>query len=280
MAPGRARQDTSGRGQDIDEVDAPEPAPQRAQVRVLGHPDILGRPPQETMRSYCTDVMVYLAAHADGASADQILEDLWPEERRRVTAIRLHTGLSNLRTLLAKSVGAATGGFVLRQRGRYRLNPDLLDVDLWRLKAGHLAARVHAGTDEAARISALRQACDAYTGPLHDGRDSAWIEPYREGARAMAIDVHTALAAALADTDHVKAAQLLDTAITHDPANEQVYQQAMRAHHHLGDADTIRSLVRQLTLALSELDVQPSEDTLDLAGRLRRDLEVRRRPAA
>jgi DNA-binding SARP family transcriptional activator len=96
----------------------------------------------------------------------------------------------------------------------------------------------------------------------------------------MAVDVHTALAAALADTDPVEAARLLVAAIAHDPANEQVYQQAMRAHHRLGDADAIRSLLRQLTLALGELDVQPGQDTLDLADRLRRDLEARRRPAA
>jgi DNA-binding SARP family transcriptional activator len=168
---------------------------------------------------------------------------------------------------------------VLRHHGRYRLNPDLLDVDLWRLRTGHAAARLH-GTDETARITAMRQACDAYTAPLHDGRDTAWIEPYREGARAMAIDVHTALATAVADTDPAQATRLLDAAIDHDPANDQVYQQAMRAHHALGDADAIRSLLRHLTLALGELDVEPTEVTIELADRLCRDLEARRRPAA
>jgi hypothetical protein len=42
----------------------------------------------------------------------------------------------------------------------------------------------------------------------------------------------------------------------------------VRAHHRLGDADAIRSLLRQLTLALSELDVEPSEVTVELADRL------------
>jgi DNA-binding SARP family transcriptional activator len=262
-------------GVDPDGGPASEDAPGKAVIRVLGRPDIPDRPRTETMRSYATEVMVYLAVHADGASPEQILDDLWPEERPRTTAIRLHTGVSNLRKLLAESVHSTTAGLVLRQHGRYRLNPDQVDVDLWRLRAGHTAARGHSATDPDARIIALRQACDAYTAALADGADYPWVESHREGARGMAIDVHTALAAALADTDPAEAARLLDTAARHDPTNEHVHRQAMHAHYRLGDPEAIRSLLRQLTLALAELDLQPSVQTADLADRLRHDLEQR-----
>jgi hypothetical protein len=56
---------------------------------------------------------------------------------------------------------------------------------------------------------------------------------------------------------------------------EHLYQQAMRAHHRLGDPDAIRDLLRQLARNLDTVGGEPSEETLELADSLRRGLSRR-----
>jgi DNA-binding SARP family transcriptional activator len=65
------------------------------------------------------------------------------------------------------------------------------------------------------------------------------------------------------------------TVAGHDPLNEEVCQQAMRAYARLGDAQAIRSLLRRLALALDGIGAEPGEDTIALAEDLCRDLDHR-----
>jgi hypothetical protein len=76
----------------------------------------------------------------------------------------------------------------------------------------------------------------------------------------------------LAEQDPAEAAHLLATAVRINPMAEHVYQQAMRAHHCLGDAEAIRGLLRQLARNLDTVGGEPSEETLKLADALKRDL--------
>jgi DNA-binding SARP family transcriptional activator len=247
----------------------------KAVVRVLGRPRIEDPPAGLKVRSAAIELMVYLAVHRDGAHADQVMDELLPEVRHRLAAGRLHTAASNLRHLLAGAAGDADpGDYVVKERGRYRLNPRAVDVDLWRLRAA--CARAAATRDPSARLAALREACRAYRGELAEGCDYDWITSHRQGVRVLGVDAHAAAAAAVADSDPGEAARLLRAAVEHDPANEEVCQQAMRAYAHLGDAEAIRSLLRQLALALDGIGVEPSEDTVALADDLRRDLDDRR----
>jgi DNA-binding SARP family transcriptional activator len=240
--------------------------PVKATVRVLGVPEVVNRPAEVSMRGYASEILVYLAVHADGATPEDILDDMWPGERRRITATRLHTGVSNLRKVLAASIDADPANFVTKHHGRYRLNPDAVDVDLWQLRAVHTAAR------RSEDIVALQRVCDSYTGPLAVGKNYAWVEPYRQGTLNLAIDAYTRLAATLMDTDPAGAAKLLDAAIGHDPTNENLYQQAMRAHHRNGDIKAVAARLQQLRAALRQIGAEPTEQTERLSRELVRTI--------
>jgi hypothetical protein len=93
-----------------------------------GPPRIVEQPLGELVRSTSIELMVCLAVHADGAHPDRIIEDMWIGVRPRLAASRLPTAVSNLRKLLTGSVAdtvAEAGDFVVKQHGRYRLNPAL-----------------------------------------------------------------------------------------------------------------------------------------------------------
>jgi two-component SAPR family response regulator len=155
---------------------------------------------------------------------------------------------------------------------RYRLDPDSVEVDLWQLRDLLRAAALASGEH---RRDLLAAACALHTGPLAEGYDYEWIDPYRETARRWGTEAHQLYAETLLSTDPQAAADVLDHAIRLDRHNEQLYVQAMHARHALRDADGLRVVMRALTKALADIDAEPSEETNALYQRLRASLDQR-----
>ncbi|MEU0962616.1 BTAD domain-containing putative transcriptional regulator [Micromonospora aurantiaca] len=244
-------------------VDGEQRQPRRVQVSVLGPPSITDAASHPPLRAKALEVLVYLAVHDGEATVDAILDDLLPDAPTSKAPGRLYTYVSNLRAVLRHTAGP--GDHLTHPQNRYTLNPALVDVDLWRMRAAIRDAE--RATDPQARIAALQRAVDTYRGHLADGVDYEWIEPYREAVRQQALDTYLALADALADHP-AHQLTVLDEAIRHSPYTEELYQHAMRARAALGQTDAIRSLRRALTRALAEIDAEPHEDSLALANEL------------
>ncbi|MGC5387624.1 BTAD domain-containing putative transcriptional regulator [Micromonospora chalcea] len=244
-------------------VDGEQRQPRRVQVSVLGWPSITDAASHPPLRAKALELLVYLAVHDGEATVDAILDDLLPDAPTSKAPGRLYTYVSNLRAVMRHTAGP--GDYLTHPQNRYTLNPALVDVDLWRMRAA--IRHAERATDPQARVAALRRAVDTYRGHLADGVDYEWIEPYREAVRQQALDTYLALADALADHP-ARQLSVLDEAIRHSPYTEELYQHAMRARAALGQADAIRSLRRALTRALAEIDAEPHEDTLALAHEL------------
>jgi DNA-binding SARP family transcriptional activator len=251
--------------------DAGEPARGPIALTVLGPPTIgnlQGQPP----RKKSVEILVYLAVHDGTATAEAIIDDTLADAQANRAAAHLYTAISDLRTVMRHTAGAAT--YITHPAGRYTLSPDTIDVDLWRMRAAIRDA--NRATDTPTRIAALRRAVDAYTGPLAGTADYEWIDPYREAVLQQALDAHLALADAL--TDPAEQIPVLDKAIGHSPYSEELYRRAMRARAALGHLDAVRTLRRTLTRALAEIDAEPSDDSIALADQLAATLQARARP--
>jgi DNA-binding SARP family transcriptional activator len=218
------------------------------------------------------DVLVLLALHPDGISRPRAAGALWPDSVGARPLNTLHNTLARLRQRL-RDAAALTEEQAQRvvtvEADRCRLNPDLLDVDYWRLDAA-VTARRRAGTD-AERDAACQAILDAYGGELaeHDAAD--WLEVPRETARRDAVDAATRLARANVGTDPRRSLELLETARGFDPYNEPLYVDIMRIQRRLGRADAITRTLALLTTRLAEIDETPSPATLEFAARLQRD---------
>ncbi len=256
--------------------DTPRGGPRsKVHLRVLGTPMVEDITlPGRSLRGKAAELAVYLACHPDGADTATIAEHLVPEVKLRPAKQQVHTNASNLRHVLGRAGGPLPGGYVLKRgaTARYRLDPTTVDVDLWRLR--HLLTRAQLASAPA-RTEMLREACETYTAPLAAGCDYEWVDPHREQVRQWGTEAHLLLAEDLLTTDPQAASDLLDKAIGLDRYNEGLYRTAMHARHALGDADGIRALLRAITKALSDLDVEPDEATVDLAAELRTSLERR-----
>ncbi|MBQ1052738.1 LysM peptidoglycan-binding domain-containing protein [Micromonospora sp. C51] len=238
-------------------------ATRRVQVQVLGDARIVDMTTTLPLRGKALELLTYLAARQGVASQETILEDLLPDAATSKAPHRLHTYVYNLRRVLASTGGPAT--YLTHPGRRYILHRDTLDVDLWRMSDALDDA--NRATTPTARIAALRRAVTTYQGPLANGKDYEWIEPYREAVQRQAVDAALALADALHDQPG-EALAVLTTAIGHHPHTEALYQAAMRAHAALGNPTAIRDLHRQLTRALNDIDTTVSDDTTALARTL------------
>jgi DNA-binding SARP family transcriptional activator len=237
--------------------------PGHIEVTVLGEAGIVATDPDRRPRRKALELLVYLAVHDGSATVEAILDDLMPDAPASKAPERLHTYVSDLRSVMRRIGGPAT--YLTHPHQRYTLNPDVVDVDLWRMRAAIREA--HQAGEPRQRIDALQQAVDAYRGPLADGADYEWAESYREAIRQQALDAHLALAEALTG-DPAAQARVLEAAIGHSPYSEHLYLQAMRARAALGHLDAIRTLRRALDRALAEIDAEPSDDTITLADEL------------
>jgi DNA-binding SARP family transcriptional activator len=230
---------------------------------VLGRPTIVGADPDRPLRAKSLELLVYLAVHDGTAPAETILDDLLPDAPASKALHRLHTYVSDLRAVLRRTAGP--GSYLTHTGQRYTLSTDRLDIDLWRLRAALRDADTADNVQE--RTAALRSAADSYAGPLAEGSDYEWVEPYREGIRRQVLDAALALADLLTDQP-ADQLTVLETALGHHPYAESLYQAAMRAHATLGHLDAIRTLRRTLTRRLAEIDAEATDASLTLADHL------------
>ena len=246
-------------------------------IQLLGDPVILDRDDNQVpgLRHHARELLVYLAVHRNGADLSEIMEAFWPTAIVRRAGERLSTEAGNLRLRIRQAAGDKDIQPVVNTGSRYHLDPNLVDIDVWRLVDALRQAA--ASTDPASRAALLRQAVDAHTGTLAQGHDYDWIEQPREQLRRHGIRVRINLAELVGADDPAAAAELVRAAAALDPINEDVARQAMRALARVGDAAGVRAVLGQLRTALDDIDEEPSGETIALASELQRDITAGRR---
>ncbi|MCC8245027.1 hypothetical protein LNK82_12065 [Saccharothrix sp. NEAU-S10] len=255
------------------------PMPMR--IRVLGPPqlwwcpepadpdgEVAEREITSAFQPRLRELLVFLALHPDGASREALIAALWATRPPERTTNAMNTSLSRLRRALTAATDGVLSNVVLVGEGRYRLDPDLVQVDYWSFAAA-VAVRRTATTDHQ-RVDAYRRIVDCYSGPLADGMSTEWIETAREAIRRDAIDAVAALARALVEHDPQQTLDLLEIARAFDPHNELIYRDIMRLQERLGRLDAIPRTLTLLTARLAEVDDRPTPEAISLAERLRR----------
>jgi DNA-binding SARP family transcriptional activator len=277
---------------DVAETEAPAPsafdrsamltlvsdAPRPVRVRLLGpmRIEVSGVEVRKGLRGAAREFFALLLIHPEGVDVEVAAEALWPDAPPPRGVERLRTALGNLRTTLRNATGIEKAVVVSYAAGRYQVQLDLVDADLWRFQTA-LAAAADAG-EPAARTAALQQVVEAYDGDLAEGERYGWAEPLREDLRRRALDA----AAKLADLherdgDTQAALAVVEQAVTWDPYAEELYRRLMRLNAAIGRTDELRRVFDRLTTHLDELDADPDETTHRLFNELTGTTKRRRR---
>jgi DNA-binding SARP family transcriptional activator len=251
-----------------------EVAPPAAQplvgVQVLGpyRIQVADQEVRGRLRTTGRELFAYYLLHPGGATLEGAVDALWPDTQPGRESGRFWNALNSLRARLRSATGQPDLKVLERTNERYRIDPDLVDVDLWHFQRALADARD--ATSTADKLAALERAAAAYGGDLLAHTDYTWAEPARVDLRGRAVDTLAQLAE-LRDQagDRHGALTTLERAITVDPDCEELYRRLMRLQADLGDPDAVRRTYRRLRAhLLNELDVEPDPTSQELFERL------------
>jgi DNA-binding SARP family transcriptional activator len=219
---------------------------------------VAGRP-VSIRRTAGWQILVLLAAHhPHGLSGRDIITAIWPEPAPATITKRLYTTLTDLRADLKPHLQDRP--LIIHQNHRYHLDANLVDVDLWKLRAAARTAADGLTTDEQHR--AHHDVIGYHRGELATGHTWPWLAPHRESLRHDVIKAYAEL------TDGVPAGaaiHLLREAISVDPYNEHLHRRAITALTALGDHAAARRLYDAYTSRLTTGGLQPGPDIRRLA---------------
>ncbi|MFG2249117.1 BTAD domain-containing putative transcriptional regulator [Spirillospora sp. NPDC048823] len=216
------------------------------------------------LRQRARDLLAYLALHPDGVTRDRASADLWPDESPQTVVTAFNTAVTNIRNVLRNATGLSSPMYVIHSAGRYRIDPDVIDIDLWQLTAA--LADAQQATDDAAKIRALTLVADRCPGEFAQGLAQDWAEAQREYLRRTVGDALANLARLLQDDEPEQALMVLERAITRDPYSEPLYQHVMRLQARLERPDAVRRTYALLAARLDELNAEPDNETRKLAS--------------
>ena len=226
-------------------------APRPARLTVLGPCRLSVNGTEVAIRrSAAWQILVLLATRADGVTARDLVEAVWPGLAPASISGRLYTTLSELRGRAKPLLGGRD--LIMRRGDRYALDPAVVGVDLWRLHAAARTAAKTIATD--ARHHAQHDVIAAYTGELAAGHAWHWLAEPRDVVRRAVLDAYVDLAAGQPPTRTV---ELLTEALDVDPYNAHVHDLAVRALTEIGDHTAATRLQQTYHHRLSEAGLRP-----------------------
>lgn len=249
-----------------------DPAPARAenadaypQLTILGPEGIKAdgaELPGLLERRFSWEVATYLACHPEGAAADTIIEELWPNEPLMSARKRFTDAVYHLRKALRSASCQPHEKFVLLRMNRYRLDESQLSVDLWEFESVILASR--SATDDRERLGLLRRAAELYRGEFAYVGDGLWAESFRHDLRRKAVGALDEAASLVESDNPSMAITMLEDAGRITPWAEEVDRHIMRIYQRLGRADDARNVYETLRERLRRLGEEPGAETREL----------------
>lgn len=231
----------------------PEPQEQRLpRVRLLGPFEIEGA--ATPRRTSTRELIAYLALHPNGATRDQLLEALWPDDDPRRSRPRLWQSTAEARRILGDA-------FARDDDGRYRLDRDHVWID-----TDELARQLDADDGPAKPDETLA----LWRGEPLDGADYPWADSHLRQLRGTQIDLLLRGGTARLEAGDARAAlAAAERGIAIDQLHEPCWRLALQAEAVLGLRDAVTARYERLVELLDDrLGLRPEPATVSLYRRL------------
>jgi DNA-binding SARP family transcriptional activator len=204
-------------------------------------------------RSATEQLIAYLALRPRGASRDQLIEAIWPEEDPHQARQRFWQNVSDARNLLA--------GALHSKRGHYTLDRHDVTIDADELQ--QLVAEADAADEPKVQRPILERALLLFRGEPLTGWDYTWAEEEVRALRSTHVELLERTGhARLVSGDAHGALQAAQQGLALDNYNEGLWRLAMQAESRLGLRDSITQRYQQLRDLLDEqLGLEPERAT-------------------
>lgn len=240
-------------------------------------------------------LLLYLAVEGGIYPRSKLAAFLWPDSEPHDARTALRNALALLRTLLADADTPSAAHSHLFQSGDLLgLDPQApLDLDLHHVQQAYqqaqLFTRPPAEEQRSALITHLEQALALVRGPFLDGfwlREEApfdeWLQQQQHQWQVRLQLLFDRLSSwHEAALEHEQAQAILTRWLALDPLQEEAYRRLMRVHLALGEPNAAWQVYVNCRARLDQaLQVEPSPQTVALAGRIRSSVARRSRGTA
>jgi DNA-binding SARP family transcriptional activator len=220
---------------------------------------------REGLRRKGREILGFLALHPAGATIETLLAALFPDDDPDGAVVRLRRDIYNIRDVLRRATQMPDAKFIAFSAERYQLNADLVEADVWTLERGFedLSAACSSRDD---RAEALGRILSAYSGQLLAHAPYEWVDlGLRENYVRRVVDAALRQSEILEqDGDIDGALEAAERALAADRDAEGLYRHVMMLQLTLGRRDAAKRTLRELEARLSEIDAEPTEETVRL----------------
>jgi DNA-binding SARP family transcriptional activator len=215
-------------------------------VRLFGPLTVEGSDGRSLGQRTVRGAIAYLAVRRAGASAEELLVALWPDDEPELARPRLWDVTRRLRRLL--------GNGLVRDGRRYALDPDSVSVDAWEVE------RLTTGD---APLVSLERALRLASAPPFSDVDFPWADGERRRLHAVRLDLLARVARGRLDGGEFgRALAAADELVTIDPLHELGWCLAMEAEAGLGARCSIIDRYETLSRELDrQLGLRPQSKT-------------------
>ncbi|MDA8370674.1 MAG: OmpA family protein [Nocardiopsaceae bacterium] len=215
------------------------------------------------------EVAAYLAVHREGVRLETAIEEMWPDLGRHSGTRRFHDAATALRNAARDVLGDDAKRLIARTAGRYRLDPELVGVDVWEFD--DVLAQVGPETGDADRVAYLEQAAALHRGRFAGDADYAWALPHAERLSRRAVEAAGGVVAGgiapATESAPERALAHIDQALDLAPHDEELYQALMRLQIELGRSEAAQDTYLRCEKALKEMGTVPGRRTRELCDR-------------
>lgn len=206
-----------------------------------------------SLRTTCQQLIAYLALRTRGATRDQLIEAVWPNEDPHSARHRLYQNISEARKLL--------GDALISKRSHYMLDRHKVAIDVDELD--QVLAELDSIDDPKAQRPMLERAVRLFHGEPLAGWNQEWTEGEVRRLRSAHIELlERAGHARLVTGDAHGALKAAQQGLTLDGYNEGLWRLAMQADGRLGQRDSVGRRYEQLRRLLGEqLGLEPESAT-------------------
>jgi DNA-binding SARP family transcriptional activator len=213
------------------------------------------------------DVLQYLLLNRGRVvQKERLQEILWPDSSWSAAGTSLKVAIHSIRNILKVPLGGeAEPSAVILCRGQgYLLQADRIWLDIHEFDLSMAAGRrAQAAGDEAAALTAYRNAVHLYDGDFLASQAAPWADEQRQHYRALTLYALAYLRReSLRRNDHSMVVRLCRRMLDIDPYQEDVYQTMMLVHGQRGELGQVREWYRLCDQRFRrDLELKPTEDT-------------------
>jgi DNA-binding SARP family transcriptional activator len=218
---------------------------------------------REGLRRRGREILAFLALHPEGATQEQLLAGLFPDDDPKAALDKLRRDIFNIRDVMRRATQLQEQKFLEFTAERYRLNPDLIDTDVWEVERAFGEIRVASGAE---RLAPLQHVLRTYGGELLENAPYEWVNPgLRENYARRVVDAGQQLSHALESSGDVDGAiDAAERTLSADRDDEELYRRLIKLQLAVGQRDAARRILRELEAHLAEIDAEPAEETVRL----------------